>query len=80
MEREDYMRLALELAREAFEAGEVPVGCVIADETGAVIGRGCIISSGATIDRDVTIPDGTHIGCGRAVTNNTNQEGALGNG
>ena len=47
---------------------------------GAVIGRGCIISSGATIDRDVTIPDGTHIGCGRAVTNNTNQEGALGNG
>ena len=40
MEREDYMRLALELAREAFEAGEVPVGCVIADETGAVIGRG----------------------------------------
>ena len=40
MEREYYMRLALELAREAFEAGEVPVGCVIADETGAVIGRG----------------------------------------
>ena len=32
--------MALELAREAAEAGEVPVGCVIADENGKVIGRG----------------------------------------
>ncbi len=37
---EDYMRQALELAREAAEAGEVPVGCVIADERGEIIGRG----------------------------------------
>ena len=40
MEREDYMRLALELAREAADHGEVPVGCVIAGPDGAVIGRG----------------------------------------
>ncbi len=40
MEREDYMRLALALAREAAQAGEVPVGAVIADSAGKVIGRG----------------------------------------
>ena len=40
MDREEYMRLALELAQEAFDAGEVPVGCVIADESGNIIGRG----------------------------------------
>ena len=40
MEREEYMALALDLAREAAEAGEVPVGCVIADSEGRVIGRG----------------------------------------
>ena len=34
------MRMALELAEEAAAAGEVPVGCVIADESGRVIGRG----------------------------------------
>lgn len=34
------MRRALELAREAAAAGEVPVGCVIADERGEIIGRG----------------------------------------
>lgn len=39
MEREDYMREALALAREAFEAGEVPVGCVIV-KNGQIIGRG----------------------------------------
>ena len=39
-EYEDYMRLALELAREAAAAGEVPVGCVIAGEDGEIIGRG----------------------------------------
>ena len=31
MTNEEYMSLALELAREAAEHGEVPVGCVIAD-------------------------------------------------
>ena len=39
MEREDYMREALILAREAYEAGEVPVGCVIV-KNGQIIGRG----------------------------------------
>ena len=36
---EDFMREALALAAEAFEAGEVPVGAVIVKD-GAVIGRG----------------------------------------
>ena len=40
MDHEPYMRMALELAREAAAEGEVPVGCVIADENGKVIGRG----------------------------------------
>ena len=40
MEREKYMALALALAKEAADAGEVPVGCVIADGEGRVIGRG----------------------------------------
>ena len=39
MEREDYMREALVLAREAYEAGEVPVGCVIV-KNGQIVGRG----------------------------------------
>ena len=39
MEREDYMREALALAREAYEAGEVPVGCVIV-KNDRIIGRG----------------------------------------
>ena len=34
------MRAALRLAREAAEAGEVPVGCVVFDEAGEIIGRG----------------------------------------
>jgi tRNA(adenine34) deaminase len=35
------MRGALELAREAAAAGEVPIGCVVVDDlTGSVIGRG----------------------------------------
>ncbi len=39
MEREDYMALALALAREAAQAGEVPVGAVVVRD-GQVIGRG----------------------------------------
>ena len=39
MTHEDYMTMALELAREAAAAGEVPVGCVIVKD-GVVIGRG----------------------------------------
>lgn len=40
MEHEQYMREALALARAAAAEGEVPVGCVIADSAGRVIGRG----------------------------------------
>ena len=40
MDHERYMRLALALAREAAEEGEAPVGCVITDSAGAVIGKG----------------------------------------
>ena len=39
MSDENYMRIALELAREAETAGEVPVGAVIVTD-GEVIGRG----------------------------------------
>jgi len=39
MTHEDYMRQALDLARQAAAAGEVPVGCVIVRD-GQVIGRG----------------------------------------
>ena len=39
MEHEVYMRQALELAKEAFQEGEVPVGCVIV-RNGEVVGRG----------------------------------------
>lgn len=40
MDFDNYMRQALDLAKEAAAAGEVPVGCVIADEDGRIIGRG----------------------------------------
>lgn len=49
--REHYMRLALLLAEEASEAGEVPVGCVVCNASGEVIGRGrnrCIEKHDAT--------------------------------
>ena len=37
---EYYMRLALDLAQEAFEDREAPVGCVIVDASGVVTGQG----------------------------------------
>ncbi len=40
MKHEDYMNEALALAREAAEAGEVPVGCVVVGPDGKIIGRG----------------------------------------
>ena len=40
MEREKYMQIALKLAHEAADLGEVPVGCVITDAEGNIIGRG----------------------------------------
>ncbi|WP_369282113.1 nucleoside deaminase [Oscillibacter sp. GMB15532] len=39
MEHEDFMRRALALAREAADAGEVPVGCVIVRED-EIVGEG----------------------------------------
>ena len=40
MDREDYMRRALELARNALATGDVPVGCVVADRDGTTLGEG----------------------------------------
>ena len=40
LSHEEYMRQALDLAREALAEGEVPVGCVIVWEDGRVVGRG----------------------------------------
>ncbi|MGI5985154.1 MAG: nucleoside deaminase [Clostridiales bacterium] len=40
MEHEKHMRKALELAQSAAEAGEIPVGCVITDKNGNIIGKG----------------------------------------
>ena len=40
MTREESMELALSLAREAADHGEVPVGCVVLGPDGTVIGRG----------------------------------------
>lgn len=40
MTHEAYMSLALELAREAYDHGEVPVGAVVVGPDGSVIGRG----------------------------------------
>lgn len=40
MNREQVMQEALLLAEEAADRGEVPVGCVITDVSGRIIGRG----------------------------------------
>ena len=40
MDREYFMSLAMELAKEAANSGEVPVGCIIVDENSNIIGRG----------------------------------------
>ena len=40
LNHEYYMRLALDLAREAAADDEAPIGCVIVDGSGSVIGRG----------------------------------------
>lgn len=37
---EDYMERALELAREAASRGEIPVGAIVVDKDGAIIGEG----------------------------------------
>lgn len=40
MDHEKYMRLALLQARKAYAEGEIPVGCVIVDKDGNIIGKG----------------------------------------
>ncbi|TSA21335.1 MAG: tRNA adenosine(34) deaminase TadA [Betaproteobacteria bacterium] len=40
MDDADYLRLALQLAETARQAGEVPVGAVVVDAAGAIIGQG----------------------------------------
>ena len=40
LDAEPLMRQAIALAREAAAIGEVPIGCVVVDVTGTVIGRG----------------------------------------
>ena len=40
MNFDKYMREALSLAAEAASQGEIPVGCIIADGNGSIIGRG----------------------------------------
>ena len=47
----DYMNAALALARQAAALGEIPVGAVIVDETGAIVGRGY---NRRETDRDAT--------------------------
>ena len=40
MNHEKYMHMALDFAKQAFEGGEAPIGCVIIDEHGEKIGAG----------------------------------------
>ena len=40
MDHEHYMQIALELARKAGDSGEAPVGCLVVDSGGTIIGRG----------------------------------------
>lgn len=40
MEHEPYMRRALDEARQALEEGEIPIGAVVVDANGTVVGRG----------------------------------------
>jgi tRNA(adenine34) deaminase len=46
-----YMTAALDLARKAAELGEIPVGAVITDENGTIVGRGY---NRRETDRDAT--------------------------
>jgi tRNA(adenine34) deaminase len=55
---ETYMRLALEEARAAAEAGEVPVGAVLADADGTILARGgnrTITSSDPTAHAEIVV-------------------------
>ena len=56
IEREAFMHQALALAEEAAACGEVPVGCIICNASGAVIGRGrnrCLQNHDATAHAEI---------------------------
>ena len=56
IEREAFMHQALALAEEAAACGEVPVGCVICNASGVVIGRGrnrCLQKHEATAHAEI---------------------------
>lgn len=56
IEREACMQQALTLAKEAAACGEVPVGCVVYDASGAIIGRGrnrCLQKHDATAHAEI---------------------------
>ena len=40
MSHEEYMRQAIELAKQCIPGGDVPVGCVVVSPDGEIIGRG----------------------------------------
>ena len=78
-----YMAQALNLAREAAAAGEVPVGCVIVRQ-GVVIGRGSVVRDSiimketeigksctvnkSILDEEVTLEDNVYIGGEQKIT------------
>lgn len=47
-EPEYYMRLALAQAHLALEHGEIPVGCILVDEAGRIVGQGCNMTISAS--------------------------------
>lgn len=51
MEAEKYMAVALELAQQAADIGEVPVGAVLVDESGNIVARGF---NRTIMDSDIT--------------------------
>lgn len=51
IEAEKYMAVALELAQQAADMGEVPVGAVLVDETGNIVARGF---NRTIMDSDIT--------------------------
>lgn len=50
-DRAQYMRMAVDLARQAGDHGEIPIGAVVVDSQGVVIGRG---SNAREADHDPT--------------------------
>lgn len=56
MTKEEYMLIAIEQAKKAFISGEVPVGCVIVNSDGNIIGIGrnrCRTENDATLHAEI---------------------------